>query len=717
MEILVIEVDLEYVNHLPIFTIPLTQEDGELFRVWGFQRTRVRVIFPAFAPLVHTVLEDMETVYAVGDIAWSPAALDHIAKLKEDKTKMENLELPEGMEFTYEPFDHQRLALVQAIYNYRYYLALDMGLGKSKILIDIIRALKIMGLPHRTLLAVPPHLVQNWRRQIEEHGCGDLKWSLLADSENKALDVERRTAIYTSTPLYDFTLAGAYHNAAPTLLYEALPLGYSQEVYDIEDTYVTAIISGNSKARTRARTKLRKLSKKLGFDLPKGSWRVIPEERIPVLADDADILIGNYDVMVEDFTNKRLQHAQFDVFAADEAHYFKTVSSDRSKVFRKIVRGMHRCYLMSGSPNAGDPRHMYTALEMLSPVLTGGYMKFMRRYLIKTKYNENVVFGFKNLHVMNRIMGTVSLRMKQEDCLDVNIPPLQIIDVPVDMDETARTMYNALVDDWKVWLPEAGEYLEVQYGAERVTKLLQILSGFVKNSGKTSELCTGCPYLEDCAEAEILPYSKHCQVATKPPKSEIVRLKTSPRTQMTIGLIDDILQNPDNKVIVWASFTEEIVILQEIFRKRKWGHAVVHGTSNNPQGQRDKFTDDPQCRIYLSNIAISEGFTLNEAGFVIYHGVPVNLTDYDQSLKRNHRIGQDKHVVVYRVYAVGTIHEPMYRSLTLKRDVATSISDVICCEGCPRRDRCALDDVLPFDPDCIHDKKVTKLVTKPRRLE
>ena len=712
-----IEFDLEYVNHMPIFSVPLEQEDDELFRVWGFQRARTRVIFPAFAPLVYDTREDLRTVYAEGEVKWSPAALDHIASLEEDKRKIDAIELPEDLDFVYPPFEHQRLALVHALYNYRYYLALDMGLGKSKILIDTIRALKLMGEPHRTLLAVPPHLVQNWRRQIDEHGNGELTYQLLADEENNSLSADFRAAVYTGQSPFDFTKAGVYHEENPTLHYHALEEGLPDDVYAIEAAYVEAIVSGDSDARTKARAKLRRRARKYGFELPPGSWRVISESQIPKAASEVDIVIGSYDAMVEDFKNKVIQQAQFDVFAADEAHYFKSYNSTRSKVFRKIVRGMARCYLMSGSPSAGDPRHLYSALEILSPILTGGYMKFMRRYVVKSKFNENMVVGFKNLHIMNQILGSISLRMKQEDCVDLGLPALRVIDLPIEIDAATRETYNNIVSDWQTWLPGANELLEIQYGGERVTKLLQVLSGFVVNSGKTNELCTDCPFLLDCVKEDIKPYSKHCQVEQKAPKREIERFATAPKLKYTQGLLDDILQSDDNKVIIWCSFTEEVAMLAKLCVERKWGYSVVQGSTTNPQAQRDRFAQDPDCRVYISNVAISEGFTLNEANYVIYYGAPFNLTDYEQSIKRNYRIGQDRPVTVYRLIVEGTIHEAIYRALSTKRDISAAIGDVVRCDGCAQRARCQNDGTLPFDANCIYDKKVDKETIKPKRLQ
>ncbi len=73
--------------------------------------------------------------------------------------------------FEYEPYHHQWVCLgLGWLYN-RFYFALDMGLGKSKIVIDLFRFRRRLAKSKRMLVTVPNIVnVAAWQEQLREHG-------------------------------------------------------------------------------------------------------------------------------------------------------------------------------------------------------------------------------------------------------------------------------------------------------------------------------------------------------------------------------------------------------------------------------------------------------------------------------------------------------------------------------------------------------------------
>lgn len=702
-----IVLELAHVGKLPIFTTT-SFHDAPLERIFGYTETaRCEAVFPAFPPAVWSVLNDINAVFK-DDVTFGPAAQAHIAKLQQHKALYEQNSLPVKMNYVFKPFEHQHRALCHAYYNYRSCLGLEMGLGKSKVIIDLLRMLKVLGEPYKALVLVPPHLVNNWVEQIRTHTHpGELSVLAFADRNNNVLDVETRTSMYSGVFTTDVNPAWRYAAEFPDLYYEPIPDGLPQECYDIERQFIEAIVSGDSIERGKLGAQLNRRAKKYDFVRPSGSWRVLPAR---VTAADVDVLIMAYDIAVSDLKIIE-QHVAYDVLIMDESHYLRSISSNRSKGVVKLGRRAARMVFSSGSPSAGDPQHVYRMLEMICSAYIGDYLKFQRRYVIKPMRGFGVV-GFKNLHILNEIMGECALMMGADDCVGLDLPPLNIVDIPVPIDDHTKSLYNQLVDGHKAWIPEHNALLETQYAAERITKLLQTLSGFVIDGGKDSTICDGCVNLMHCVSEEIKPYSKKCVVQSTPPKRELLRLRNQPKLTLATGLIEDILLQENSKVIVWCQFTAELQMLAEVFDTRRWDYARVDGGTTNAEDARRRFDTDPKCRIYLSNVAISDGFTINAANYTLYYGLTYNLVHYLQSMKRNHRIGQEQPVTVYRLYTPGTVHDAIRRALDLKEDISNTLCDVIRCSHCPHFTTCTAAGVSPFDPACIYSKKVSRPTTK-----
>jgi len=706
-----IVLSFDHVRKLPVFTTsPFT--DVPIHRIFGYaESAKGAAMFPAFAPAVWSVLRDIEDVF--GDaVRFTPEAQAHVDALKRAREMEEALTLPIEMDYVHKPFAHQHQALCFAYYRYRCCLGLTMGLGKTKIMIDLLRLLKKTGEPHKALVLVPPHLVHNWVDQFETHAFpGEFNVISMADENNNVLSVDDRTAIYTGEAAIQVDPMWRYAVEFPNLYYEPIPAGLPAECYEVERQYVEAIVAGDAKARTRANQALNRRAIKYEFERPKGTWRILKE--LPDLRS-ADVVIMSYDIAVSDRTMLE-QAYDFDVLMCDESHYLRSISSDRSKGVSKLGRRAARMVFSSGSPSAGDPQHLYRMLELICASYTVGYMNFQRRYIIKRR-NGFGIAGFKNLDILNEIMGECALMMDADDCVGLDLPPLNIVDVPVALDAETRNLYNQLVEGHQAWIAEKNVLLETQYAAERITKLLQLLSGFVIDGGKDSTICDECPHLMQCVEDEVKPYTKHCMVAQTAPKRDTLLLANHPKLDVAMGLISDILTQPDSKVIVWCQFQAEIDTLAAALKKQRVGYVKVDGGSTDAETSRSKFNKDPSCRVYLSNVAISEGFTINAAAYTIYYGLTYNLVHYAQSMKRNHRIGQNKPVTVYRLYTPKTVHDALRNAIDLRQNIADTLCDIIRCGECPKQAICAAAGVKPFDEACIYNKKLNKPTTKARGI-
>lgn len=97
--------------------------------------------------------------------------------------------LPIRPRFKYEPYAHQWVCLGLGWTYRRYYFALDMGTGKSKILIDLFRFRRRVGHAKRMLVVVPSVTnLGQWVEQLREHA-EDLTVEVMAGTKAKKHEI------------------------------------------------------------------------------------------------------------------------------------------------------------------------------------------------------------------------------------------------------------------------------------------------------------------------------------------------------------------------------------------------------------------------------------------------------------------------------------------------------------------------------------------------
>lgn len=67
------------------------------------------------------------------------------------------------------PSYHQMIALAVGLLQEHWLFALDMGLGKSKIAIDIFSIRKSLGEVHRAIITAPPIVIRHWVNEVHKH--------------------------------------------------------------------------------------------------------------------------------------------------------------------------------------------------------------------------------------------------------------------------------------------------------------------------------------------------------------------------------------------------------------------------------------------------------------------------------------------------------------------------------------------------------------------
>lgn len=685
-------VDLMVLNGTPMFTVLST--DPRYARVHGnnLLKEQSRYVFPAYPPYGQIVLKDIQKVDPTAQL--SPAAqrqAEHLAKIPE---LIEKRILPEGFTFYSKPFDHQVEGVAQLYYHPRFSLFWEPGVGKTKTLIDLIRLLKQTE-GKRALVLGPRVVVRNWAAEAKKHAGDELKVGVLVG------DTARKRKVISRYKEYDVIVCS--YGTARTLGLPRLNKKTLQLILDARGAGRDIAVSGVK-------------------DLAHGVRHLVDPER-----QAAHVLAWAFGMPAAQVIRHAKEEAQanpqwiedidYQVIIADESHGIKDMTSQQTKTVLALSRKAGRRYLMTGTPSLGKPEDLYPQMRFLSPsIFPEDWLKFQDTFLVKHEKIRHMVLGYKNLNILNSRVQRVSIQKRKDECLD--LPERMIIDVPFELTEEQKKLYNTLVNNMGADLRafftdgQAGT-LEVQNAAILLNKLGQITSGFIMDSGKDMALCNGCPHLARCVEKSVQPYTKDCLVASKLPPRQISYFKENPKLDLIEDLLEDILEEPTNKAIIWGVHTAELDAIEALLDKMKVHRVRVDGKSgNNTQKLVDRFNEDPQCRVYLSQISTGVGITLNAATYMVYSSLDWSLGNYLQSIDRNYRAGQTRKVTVYRLLGENTVDQYKSAALDQKRDISATLTNKLACTTCEKRFECLKNKVELFDPGCIYQRNAKRTVAK-----
>jgi SNF2 family DNA or RNA helicase len=153
---------------------------------------------------------------------------------------------------------------------------------------------------------------------------------------------------------------------------------------------------------------------------------------------------------------------------------------------------------------------------------------------------------------------------------------------------------------------------------------------------------------------------------------DVVPPEHNPRLLLLLELLEEC---SSQKSIVWCRFRRDVDLITAALGDScvRYDGAV---SSADRVIALDRFRDpNDKARVFVANVhAISQGVTLTIAKTMIYYSNSFSLEKRLQSEDRNHRIGQDMPVLIIDIAAEGTVDERVIESLRTKFDIAASVT-------------------------------------------
>jgi len=312
----------------------------------------------------------------------------------------------------------------------------------------------------------------------------------------------------------------------------------------------------------------------------------------------------------------------------DEIHRCKDVTSIQGKNLLKLNATYKMA--MTGSLIVNNPLDSYLPLKWIG-VEKSTLTNFKQYFLI---YNEQLRMykDFKNMDVLKEELSTCSLRRLKDDILD--LPKKNIINEYVDMSDEHKKLYFSVVNGVKEEVDKINLHSNNLLGL--IVRLRQ---------------ATSCPQL---------------LTSNNVVSSKVLRAK---------DLVDDLIQNSNDKVVIFSGFKETCYECYNYFKE--YNPLIITGdTKEDISTLIDSFQNDNEHKVIIATYQkLGTGVTLTRARYMIFIDCPWTNSDYTQATDRIYRIGTNKPVFIYNLICSNTIDERVIELISDKKALSDYIVD------------------------------------------
>lgn len=350
--------------------------------------------------------------------------------------------------------------------------------------------------------------------------------------------------------------------------------------------------------------------------------------------DNVDIVLTTYGSLLKDIDI--LKELAFHYAILDESQAIKNPQSKRYKAVR-LLRAYNRL-ILTGTPIENNTFDLYAQFNFLNPGLLGNLSNFRSEFSEAIDKNKDISAS----ELLSKLVNPFILRRTKEQ-VATELPPKIESVMYCEMGARQRQIYETVKDEYRNNLLG----IIAENGIEK--SQMHILDGLMK----LRQICNSPAILGGAAD-----YG-----------DESAKLEL---------LIDNIKEKTGkHKILVFSSFVKMLKLIQTHLDKEKIRYEYLDGRTRNRQKKVDNFQNSADVRVFLiSTKAGGTGLNLTEADYVFIVDPWWNPAVENQAIDRSYRIGQEKHVMAYRMICNNSIEEKILALQEKKKRVADSIISV-----------------------------------------
>ena len=340
----------------------------------------------------------------------------------------------------------------------------------------------------------------------------------------------------------------------------------------------------------------------------------------------------NYEQVVRD--HAAVNGWQPDVIVLDEAQRIKNWESKTSKAVKKLTS--RYAMVLTGTPLENRLEELYSIVQFVDERRFGPAFQFLQDH--RQVDADGRLVGYRNLDQIRDKLAPIFLRRTRAEVL-TQLPERTDSDRFVELRPAQEAAY-----------------------AEQRSALARLLSkGYLSDLDRKRVLACLANLRLICDSLFLFDKQSH----------------VSPKLDEFRELVPELLADGDHKLVVFSQWEGMTDLAATVLDDLGVGYAVLHGglSGKDRKAAMQRFTTDPECRVFLSTDAGGVGLNLQTADTVVNLELPWNPAVLEQRIARVHRMGQKRPVRVVNLLARGTVEERVRQVLAAKRELFLGLFD------------------------------------------
>ena len=443
------------------------------------------------------------------------------------------------------------------------------------------------------------------------------------------------------------------------LVKASLKRQWCREVEKFTNYSASAIFTRSMISKNKNKIKLREEKQlKQGIDLSE-EIKALQEEDDKRFEEqfNSDILILNYESLLNEEIEKRLHKINPQIVLADEIHYVKSRKAKRTKKLAKFNKAKVKVGA-TATPIKQSYEDAYAIFNFLNPKLFKNYDIFKKSYLKVDRWDN--VIGYKNLNELKEKICAYSF-VKTEEEVSSQLPELNVIQRYCDVAPIIAEMTAQITEEVK----ELREQEKSIRAKCKDQKDMETNPELQKITAKIMALNT---FAQELADEPKLLEDSESQMA----KNYAVGRCENTKLELLYDLVSEIIESGEKVCIFTRYVPMQKYIknkLQDIDSNMKF--AIVNGsiTGNDRDIEvHDKFTLSDEYKVLLATDALAEGANLSSCKYLIEYDLADSYAIQTQRHGRIKRASSEhRHVTVYQLIALGSYDEAAFKIVSKKQ--------------------------------------------------
>jgi len=534
-----------------------------------------------------------------------------------------------GLTFdTLKPRLHQLVAIYLSLKLKQFLLFLPTGTGKSFIMLQVMRYLKMHHKAKRTLILVPNVIaVPNWKAEFHKiapelevvglEGSSAKKWKTLEKHDADAYITNYAGLVSMCSVMVPDPKKKPKQRSDNVQKGEGL-LAFTRRTLGEDGDWRVIADLNNLRVNLDSNRELKVHKWRTGMVL-----RLPPKPRMRLVLDRG--LIARMGEL-------------FDCVIYDESTSLKNPKSLTFKLCQHFKDTVPYRYGLTGTPFGRDPSDLWAQFYVIDGGESLGYTWW---FFMNTFFSQNKgfwggiewKFQKRRKKYLHQKVGNRSLTYQLEECID--IPAKTVIPIRVPMPEYLKPYYNKLkdqlrqiaIESQKNLLPNKNVFLSAR----------QMTSGFLT----LREKGTGA--------------------------KEVMHLPDNIKLQATEMLLDEL---DSEKMVIFHDFNASGDMLEKLLKEKGIGYARVYGETKNREKELLRFQKDPACQVFVLNSFVGQtALNLQIAPYMLFYESPTGSIARRQCEARVYRMGQRQKTFIYDLIVEDTVDEKIQSFLAEGKDL------------------------------------------------